>query len=116
VRWIGNDKKRFALLMELFFHGEYCVTQRTAWIVSHCANMHPTLITPWLKPMIEKTKEPGVHDAVPRNVLRILESIEIPAKLLGIVTILCFDYLSSAESPIAVKANGSDIIVFRRQG
>jgi hypothetical protein len=28
VRYIGNDKKRFAELMKLFFKGEYRVTQR----------------------------------------------------------------------------------------
>ncbi len=110
ARWIGGDKNRFAQLMELFLHGEYRVTQRAAWIVSHCADMHPALIAPWLAPMIKKMKEPGVHDAVPRNVLRILEGIEIPEKLLGVVTTLCFDYLSSGESPIAVKANAMTIL------
>ncbi len=117
ARWVGSDKKRFAQLMELFLHGEYRVTQRAAWIVCHCADLHPELIKPWLKRMIEKTKELGVHDAVPRNVLRIVSRTEIPAKLLGTVTTLCFDLLSIPASPIAVKAYAMTILqkVVRRE-
>ncbi|MDE3056534.1 MAG: hypothetical protein KGJ59_01070 [Bacteroidota bacterium] len=117
VRWIGSDKKRFTQLMELFLRGEYRVTQRAAWIISHCAELHPELIKPWLKRMIEKTKERGVHDAVPRNVLRIVLRTEIPVKLLGAVTTLCFDLLSIPASPIAVKAYAMTILqkIVRRE-
>lgn len=31
VRYIGADKTRFAVLIELFFKGEYRITQRAAW-------------------------------------------------------------------------------------
>ena len=50
-------------------------------------------------------QEPGVHDAVPRNMLRILQFVEIPKSLLGTAATLCFDYLNTVGSPIAVKAN-----------
>jgi hypothetical protein len=102
--WIGQDKKRFKQLMELFLHDEYRVTQRSAWIVSYCADRHPELITPWLKPMLLKTREPGVHVAVRRNVMRILQNIEIPSSLLGTVITIGFDELETPDSPIAVKA------------
>jgi len=46
--WVGADKKRFKELMDLFLKGEYRVTQRSAWIVRHCAEKHPHLITPYL--------------------------------------------------------------------
>jgi hypothetical protein len=101
--WIGNDRARFKQLMELFLYGEYRITQRSAWIVSYCGENHPELITPWLSKMLEKMQEPGVHVAVKRNVLRILQDVNIPRTLLGIVTKLCFDYLTSTDNPIAVK-------------
>ena len=110
AQWIGNDSDRFRELMELFLKGEYRVTQRAAWIVSHCALKHPNLIVPWLKKMIRKMQEPGVHEAVPRNVLRIFEEIEIPPDLLGMIATLCFDYLGSGESPIAVKVYSMAIL------
>lgn len=104
ARWIGNDKRRFKQLMDLFLHGEYRTVQRSAWIVSICAESHPALISPWLKPMIRKMQDAGLHDAVRRNVLRILKFVEIPRSMQGIVTKLCFDYLSSLDAPVAVKS------------
>ena len=103
ARWVGNDPKRFAELMNLFLRGEYRVTQRSAWIISHCAENHQNLITPWLSAMVKKMQEPGVHDAVKRNVVRILQDIDIPPPLLGRVVSLLFNYLTDVEVPIAVK-------------
>jgi hypothetical protein len=104
ARWVGNDKKRFKQLMEAFLNGDYRTTQRAAWIISICADRQPDLIGPWLKPMIQRMQDPGVHDAVRRNVLRILKFVEIPRPMQGIVATLCFDYLSSIDAPIAVKS------------
>jgi hypothetical protein len=96
--------------MELFLHGEYRVTQRSAWIVSECYEQHPRLITPWLPALLKKMQEPGVHDAVKRNVVRMLQCIEIPTPLLGTVVSLCFDYLNSVDAPIAVKAHSMTVL------
>lgn len=110
ARWIGSDRRRFRKLMELFLHGDYRVTQRSAWIVSECYEQHPRLIIPWLPAMLTKMQEPGVHDAVKRNVVRILQCIEIPKPLLGTVVSLCFDYLNSIDAPIAVKAHSMTVL------
>jgi hypothetical protein len=53
--------------------------------------------------MIRRMQEPGVHVAVKRNVIRILQFINIPRELLGDVTTLCFDYLASPNEAIAVR-------------
>ena len=109
--WIGRDKGRFKELMNLFLHGEYRVTQRSAWIISACSQRHPELITPWLKSMLDKSEEPGVHIAVKRNVLRILEEIEIPKSLLGAVITRCFNDLASEDAAIAVRVYAMEIIL-----
>lgn len=101
--WVGKNKKRFRQLMASFLKGEYRITQRSAWIVNLCAEKHPELIRPYLKQMIKRMQEPGVHDAVKRNVVRILQFIDIPDALLGEVTRVCFDYLASPNEPIAVR-------------
>lgn len=108
--WIGDDARRFKQLMQLFLLGEYRVTQRSAWIISECFDEHPRLITPWLPSIFSKMQEPGVHDAVPRNMLRILQFVEIPKSLLGTAATLCFDYLNTVGSPIAVKANAMTVL------
>jgi hypothetical protein len=103
VKWVGNDKKRFQLLMELFLQGEDLTVKKSAWIIGHCAELHPELVSPWLKPMIKKIQEPGVPDAVKRNVVRILQFADIPRGLQGVVANLCFAFISSIDEPIAVR-------------
>lgn len=105
ARWVGADKRRFRTLMELFLHGEYRVTQRSAWVVGLCADQHPELVGPWLELMLAKMEEPGVHGAVKRNVVRILASVEIPHALQGTVVTRCFAYLTSDREEIAVKVH-----------
>ncbi len=101
--WVGDDKRRFKELMHLFLKGEYRTTQRAAWIVKHCADASPELVYPYLNEMIDRMLEPGVHGAVKRNVLRILQDVEIPRRLAGKIASVSFDLLASAKEEIAVK-------------
>jgi hypothetical protein len=111
ARWIGSDRRRFKQLMELFLNGEHRVTQRSAWIVSECFDHAPELITPWLPVMLKKMQEPGVHDAVKRNIVRILQFADVPRSILGVVVSLCFEYINSPDTPIAVKANAMTVVL-----
>ena len=56
-------------------------------------------------------QEPCVHDDVPRNVLRLLQNTNIPTSLLGTVVTLCFGFLQSPHSPIAVKVYSMTILL-----
>jgi len=102
--WIGSDRRRFGQLMKLYLHGESRVAQQAAWILGICSDRHPWLVTPWLAKMVQRMQEHGVHDGVKRNAVRILQAAEIPRSLLGEVVTVCFEYLDSYDSPIAVKA------------
>ncbi|HEY6951020.1 MAG TPA: hypothetical protein VI758_01365 [Bacteroidota bacterium] len=110
ARWIGADKRRFRQLMGLFLHGDYLLAQRSAWIVNHCAQQYPQLITPWIGAMLDRMQQPGVHVAVPRNTMRIFELIQIPPKHQGRIVTLCFDYLQSPATPIAIQAYSMGIL------
>ena len=104
VRYIGKDKTRFAELMKLFFKGEYRITQRAAWPLSYCVRLHPELIGPYFKPLLDNLAKPGIHVAVIRNTMRLLQDVEIPKKYQGRVMNICFDFIQSPDTPIAVKA------------
>ena len=71
---IGPSQEAFDELMELFLGDEYRVTQRAAWLVSHCVDAHPWLIKNHLKFILENLQKP-VHVAVKRNTVRILKFI-----------------------------------------
>ncbi|MDO6431656.1 hypothetical protein Q4E93_13715 [Flavitalea sp. BT771] len=104
VKYIGKDKLRFAELMRLFFKGEYRITQRAAWPVSNVVRLHPELITPYFKPLLDNLDKECLHVAVVRNTIRLLQDVDIPAKYQGRVMSQCFAYVAAPETPIAVKA------------
>ena len=111
ARWVGHDKKRFRQLMSLFLRGEYRVTQRSAWIVNQCLCKCPELAAPWLKQMLSKMQEPGVHNAVPRNVLGSLQYIPVTKNLLGELVTVCFNNLLNPATPIAIQAYSMTILL-----
>ncbi len=103
VRWVGKDKTRFKQLMTCFLQDDEELVRRAAWVLGHCVEAYPRLMQPWLKPLLKKMRRPGAHCAIKRNGVRILQFVNIPRKLQGTVTNLCFDYLTSMDEPIAVR-------------
>jgi hypothetical protein len=104
VKYIGKNPERFAELMKCFFEGEYRVTQRAAWPMSYCAGKYPELIEPYYKKLLTNLNKPGLHDAIPRNTMRLLQYVEIPEKFHGQVMDLCFRYIASPAEAVAIKA------------
>jgi hypothetical protein len=104
VEYVGADHDRFAKVMQLFLAGEYRVTQRLAWVLGDCAAQYPHLIAPYVGQMIQLiAQQPHLHNAVRRNVLRLLQWVEIPAEYQGLAAEISFGYLSDADVPIAVR-------------
>jgi len=116
VAYIGADKDRFAVLIGLFFAGEYRITQRAAWPLSYCVRAHPDLITPYFKPLLDKLQRKDVPAAVVRNTVRLLQDVTIPKKYQGRVMNTCFDFIQSPETPIAVKAFSLTILSHLSKG
>ena len=101
--WVGKDAARFARLIALLMRGEDPIPQRAAWAVGICAERHPALAVPHLGKMIARMNRAGAHDAVRRNVLRILQDADVPPGLAGRVAETCFRELNAGDAPIAVK-------------
>lgn len=109
VHYINNDQQKFDELMYLFMNDVYRVTQRAAWVVSHCAEFHPSLVEKHLRPMLENLQNP-VHVAVKRNTVRVLQDIELPEELLGLAATICLDFLADPQEAIAVKAFSMQVV------
>lgn len=75
VQWIGNSQQRFDQLFDLF-----------------------------LSKLLKNLDKPGIHNSVKRNTVRLMQDIQIPEKLQGPVMNICFDYISSPDEAVAVKA------------
>lgn len=104
VHYIGNSQTRFDELIALFFSNEYRVVQRAAWALSYSAIAHPSLIKKHLKKLIENLNKPGIHDAVKRNTVRLLQTTEVPPSLHGQIMNVCFRFVEDPDEAVAIKA------------
>lgn len=109
--YIGNNQQRFDHLMNLFLNDEYRVTQRAAWVVGEMARIHYELVKPHLKPMIMNLKTPGIHDAIKRNTVRVLQEMELPKDLWGETADICFKFLLDKNEAIAVKCFSMTVLL-----
>lgn len=104
VKWVGNDQQRFDELFRFFLEDEPQVIQRAAWALSYAVIAHPELIKKHFSKLLNNLSKKGLHDAVKRNTVRLLQDIDIPEKFQGQVMNICFDYIISPHEKPAIKA------------
>jgi len=102
VDYVGNNKVRFRKLLQIFAAGPYRITQRAAWPLSVCVERYPTLIDGHFAFLIKMLYEPRAHIAVRRNILRLLQYVDIPHRYHGKLIKICFDIFHDKKQPIAV--------------
>jgi hypothetical protein len=108
--WIGKDKKRFDELMQLFLYDDHRVVQRSAWVLSMCADRYPELVLPYMDKMLQHCNKEGVHIAVKRNVTRLLQYMPVPEAHEEAVMNLCFESLADPKEAIAVRCFSMGIL------
>jgi len=104
VKWVGNDQKKFDELFDLFLNDEYRVVQRAGWPISYCVEKHPEFIQRHFVRLLKNLEKKGIHDAVKRNTVRLLQYVNVPEKFHGQVMDICFKYIMSPTEAVAVKA------------
>lgn len=104
VNWIGSSQKKFDQLFRLFLHGESLVTQRAAWPVSYAVRNHPHFIHNHFSSLLDNLSRPGIHNAIRRNTMRLLQDITIPEQYQGQVMDISFNYIIDPKEKVAVKA------------
>jgi hypothetical protein len=109
VRYVGADQIRFNDLIIIFLAGPYRITQRAAWPLSCCVQNHPFLIKPHLGSILKILDREGIHDAVKRNIMRLLQDVDIPKRYQGIVVEKCFELMDPKE-PIAVRVFAMSVL------
>ena len=110
VNWVGNSQQRFDELFGLFLNEEYRITQRAAWPMSICVRANPIFIKKHWKKFIDNLKKPDLHDAVKRNSVRFLQTIEIPKKHQGALMNICFKFLESPTEALAIKVFSMSVL------
>lgn len=103
IGWIGKSPARFG---ELVFHtlkGSSRIQIRAAWPLSYCVEAYPHLVKPHLKVLVRALRQEGLHDAVKRSIVRLLQYAEIPRPLQGEVASHCFGFLADPGVPPAIR-------------
>ncbi|MBT8233568.1 MAG: hypothetical protein KJN84_13125 [Bacteroidia bacterium] len=104
LEYVGDDPEKMKALMSFFldrkWHWRY--NQRAAWPVGYLGRKFPKLINPYFDSMISMMDNPS-HDAVLRNILRILEDIVIPESYEGMIYDRCFLFLNDPNFSIAIR-------------
>jgi hypothetical protein len=103
IRYVGTDVKRFDDLVRIFLGDNYRLTQWAGWPLSDIVKKHPKLIRPYLKSVLKSIDKPGMHVAVKRNVMRLLQFIDIPPRIRGLAFDKAFKLFSDRSEPIAVQ-------------
>lgn len=104
ARYAMSSSEKFEELMQCFLENNYVLAQRAAWSVSFAAQVNKELIAPYTAVLIEQLTKKNVHDAVIRNSLRILQTLEIPENCLSDVINACFNWIEKPAAPAAIKA------------
>ncbi|MEM1214814.1 MAG: hypothetical protein AAGJ82_03970 [Bacteroidota bacterium] len=105
VNWIGEDQQRFAEFLPLFLHGEKQVVQRASWVMSFLGERSPALLAPHWSAIMTALENP-VHDAVSRNILKVIANakIDLPEEEEGRMVHIAFEALANPKTPVAIQA------------
>ena len=101
--YIGDDAERFAELIKLFTGPIYRISQRAAWPVSICVERHPDLVKPYFNLLIKQLERDDAHVAVRRNVVRLLQFVEIPKRHAGRIFEACYNLVDDPNETVAVR-------------
>lgn len=103
VHYVDGDPVKFRELFELMIGPVYRITQRAAWPLSYCIEEHPDLIKPYWGKLVDQMERVDAHIAVRRNVVRLLQFVEIPKRYQGRIFDACYGLFADTTQPVAVR-------------
>jgi hypothetical protein len=107
--YVGENAVKFEELMKLFLGSKIVVHQRAAMAVDICVDRNPSLLYPYIGTLLDNLKNP-IHDAVIRTTIRAFQELELPEEIYGEVWDLCFGYLTSSRTPVAIRVYSMTVL------
>lgn len=96
-------------LLDIMQSQEKVLAQRASTALNYHFELHPSLIVQYLEGLL-KANENAVHSSIHRNVMRLLQFIEIPSNYAYEVLDLAYGYLLSPQIPVAVRVFSLQVI------
>ncbi len=111
IAWyVMENQEYLAEIFQLFWENDKLITQRVTWVIIIITDWKPKIIKPFVEEMILTLKKEGVNDSIIRNTVRILAEFPIPSHMDGIITEICFNYLSNNTIPVAIQVFSMTIL------
>jgi hypothetical protein len=108
-KYVGDDKKRFAELMNLCLADEKILAPRASWATLHAGDKRQDLLNPWIGKMLDQLSK-STYSSVKRNFLRLFQEIVIPEKYRGELIEVCYKLVFTLSEPIAVRVFALTVI------
>lgn len=90
-------------LVDLTLGENEATAKRAAWVLGYVGKENPSLFLPFLEPLLGALIHPN-NNAVKRNIVSMLQYMELPKRWQGIATETCFRLIEDPKETIAVKA------------
>ncbi|MGN6647719.1 MAG: hypothetical protein ACTHJT_14450 [Cytophaga sp.] len=103
--WAVESKANLKQLMKAFFGREKLQAQRASWSASKAHELKPQWFDTYIPELIACLEKP-IHGSVRRNSLRMLQTMEVPEELQGVLIDQLFKLLMDSKTESAVKAFG----------
>jgi hypothetical protein len=106
---IGNNPAEFKKIIDIIYNETPPLPQRAAWLLVIVNDKHPELLKPHI-PLFVNTIQDFKIDGIKRNMSNVMSTHQIPKKLQGKLTNICFDFMLSPLEAVAVKVYSMQII------
>jgi hypothetical protein len=106
---IYQKPELFNEFFAVYMRNEEPISRRAAWVVDTVSEKFPEFLFPFIPHIIDALPTFS-HDALKRHSVRMLARSPLPSRQLGPLTNTCFEWLTSAKEPAAVKVWCMDIL------
>lgn len=110
VGYIGNNPKRFAELMAVFYGDDSRMSQRAAWSMSDIVLKNPELVRPYEKEMVDFLAQ-DKPDGILRNILRIFQDVDFSEEHSGLAFENAFNLMLNPKCAVAIRAFSISTVV-----
>jgi hypothetical protein len=100
VKYIGDEKDRYAELIKYVIDNNSVMANRASWAMSHCYDNKVGFFIEYLSDLLPILEDENYSDPIKRNIVRVLQFVEIPEKHQGQAINSCFNLLNDREKPL----------------
>jgi len=101
---VGVNRKRFQVVLDMMLGDDIRAQQLSAAVWYHCLKTNPNWLEDHLTLLLDKIERDITHDALKRNLFRILQTAVIPEDSQGRIYNICMDYVMDPKEVIAIRA------------